>query len=351
MIEMKPLLLLYFILFISFSSEAQVTDESTYFLKKASYFYKYKEYDSACKYFNLSAAANPREEKAYMGIGLCCHRLGKYQEAIQPFRTAIEMNASTIENAYSGIAGAYASLNRYDSAIYFITKFIALKPQNPLAYEIRGDYYASLLKYSEAFHDYKTAIDLGRSDFELFISAGAMCVRLKDFPRAIDYYSKAIKLKPQASEGYLRRSDAYRQADMAKEAYSDIDKAIALDSTNYNCYGVKALLLYDDKKFSDCLFYCNKVLLMDTSKAEIWSKKGACEYLLEPSDPVILKDLNKAISLDDKLVEAYYYRGAYFYRNGEFQKAYTDFSKAVSLDPKNIPAKEWKDKARSKMKG
>jgi len=103
------------------------------------------------------------------------------------------------------------------------------------------------------------------------------------------------------SHHWIKRSLAYYYMNKYKKAISSINKGIGFDKNNANLYYEKAKLIMDIEQ--------------DNTKA--------------------IKLLDKAIMLDDKNGEFYFYRGIYSQLDGKVSKAISNYEYALSLDYKN----------------
>jgi tetratricopeptide (TPR) repeat protein len=55
---------------------------------------------------------------------------------------------------------------------------------------------------------------------------------LKNYQQATQYYTKAISVKPDYTEAYYWRGNAYFNLNRKSEAKRDVDKALSLDPKN-----------------------------------------------------------------------------------------------------------------------
>ena len=79
--------------------------------------------------------------------------LGKFEEAIDAFNKAIELDPNC-DKAYSNRGGAYFYLKYYDKSLKDFNKAIDLNPKNDANYYNRGLLYYVLKKYERAIEDY-----------------------------------------------------------------------------------------------------------------------------------------------------------------------------------------------------
>jgi tetratricopeptide (TPR) repeat protein len=144
-------------------------------------------------------------------------RFGR-QEAIQKFSQAIRLNPR-YEMAYFMRAYAFEQIEQYGQALSDLNKFILLDPQSANAYHLRGR-----LKH----------------------------LRLNDTKGAIADFEKAISINPAYSNGWYSRGFRleYRLHNPFQEAYrmydsvEDCNKAITIDSQDFNAYLDRGILKF-----------------------------------------------------------------------------------------------------------
>lgn len=141
---------------------------------------------------------------------------------------------------------------------------------------------------------------------------------------AIDEHTKAIMGNPKdAVQRYARALDFYLVQDF-DNALTDLDEAIACDSTFFPAYFTRALINYKNIELRK----------QDNSNAyEGVTNKPALPT--KPADYVQIKaDLDKVIALSPDFVYAYYNRGNIAVVMKDYRAAIADYDKAIELDPK-----------------
>ena len=85
--------------------------------------------------------------------------LGKYQQAIDNFNEAIELDPEYAD-VYNNRGVAYAILGDNDQAIADFNKVLEIEPNDTQAYLNRGLTYKTLGQINEAIIDYERALEL-----------------------------------------------------------------------------------------------------------------------------------------------------------------------------------------------
>ena len=138
---------------------------------------------------------------------------------VEYFTKALHLDPNLAE-AYEKRAIHYFFQVKLDKAIQDYTRVVELKPNSPEAYKMRGMAYLKK-GHSEGFRAELERLayhywQLGVSQSDEFLA------------RAIEDFTRAIELNPQAAKPYSYRAKAYRLVGMIDEAIRDATEAIEL---------------------------------------------------------------------------------------------------------------------------
>jgi serine/threonine protein kinase len=148
-----------------------------------------------------------------------------------------------------------------------------------------------------------------------YLNLGNAYKNLKEYEKAIIYYTKAITLNPNYTSAYNNRGIAYKSLKEYEKAIIDYTKAIALDSNYTSAYNNRGLAYDDLKEY----------------------KKAIIDY-------------TKAIEIDSNYANAYNNRGVVYQNLKEYKKAIIDYTKAIKLKPNLQIAINNKNVLEAKMK-
>jgi len=194
------------------------------------------------------------------------------------------------------------------------------------------------------------------------LSAG----RTEAWRNGITLWESALTVYPSSSLLHLYRAMAYYEAFDFKNAFKDLDRAIALDPRAENAYVRRAYLFFErnnlkasladcqkilslDPRFTDALFTIGmisgkqgehlqavgsytKVLNIDPSYTKAYVQR-AVEYMALGDNKKAAEDLVKALELDPSSVKAHYNLGFIFSAGGLWEKAIYEYTRAINSDP------------------
>lgn len=205
--------------------------EQAYYYRGQSY-YHLENFETALADYSQSIELNPDVSISYYWRGQTCYKLTRYEEGLQDFNKSIQLNKND-GYGYLGRANCYYMLAKYNEARIDYTKAIELLPDEATEYKYWRaicNYYVA--NYAEALDDFTAYLSKYPSDSYSLLMSGHCYYVEKDFPVAIQYYSKAIMNKPDYAEAYYWRANAYWLVENKTDARKDIDKAISLDPKN-----------------------------------------------------------------------------------------------------------------------
>ncbi|MCP9259789.1 putative Stress-induced-phosphoprotein 1 [Dirofilaria immitis] len=165
--------------------------------------------------------------------------------------------------------------------------------------------------------------------------------------------AEALKEKELGNEAYKQRN--------FDEAVKHYEKAIELDPTNIVFYNNKAAVLFEQKKYDECIELCKKAVDIGREQradythiakkclSEIGSVEGSTyifdKSLSEHRDPELVKKkkvLEKELAekerlayIDPEIAEKEKIKGNELFKRGKYPEAMKHYNEAVKRDPEN----------------
>jgi tetratricopeptide (TPR) repeat protein len=101
----------------------------------------------------------PNEKSALLTLGNYARQTNDLESAIDYFNRAIEVD-QLYKNAYNDICYTYCELNDISMAIWAVTKYISLAPDEANPHDTQGDVYAYFGEVDRAIESYRQAIKI-----------------------------------------------------------------------------------------------------------------------------------------------------------------------------------------------
>jgi tetratricopeptide (TPR) repeat protein len=333
-----------------------------------------ERFDEALVQYRKALELDPKAWLQRVNLGITLGKKGLLDEAIASSRKAVELcpkGDRGAAKAHSQLGHALCAKNLWDEAIASCRKAIALDPnfitaRIGLSNALRGK---GLMK--EALANVEEALKLHPKNAELHSSRGAYLAEKGQLDDAAAALRETIKLDPKFAPAYANMSKIHLVRNQLDEGIASVRKAIELDPKNIVAYSNLAILLRRKGKVDDALAAGLKAVELDPKSAaahnnlcRTYLDKGQIDQALasvrkaielEPKNAEFVLNLARALvnyqKWDEMIVncnrhlelnpntkeaDAYSFRGMAFENLGKFDKARSDYQKAIELDPKDF---------------
>jgi len=186
-----------------------------------------------------------------------------------------------------------------------------------------------------ALTEYTVSINQNSEFIEALISRGNAWLKKKEYSRAIDDYSRAIRLNNNRAELYNYRG--FARAELASGnrltdesrmreynlAIEDFTRAIALNRNYADALINRSHVFYQTENYDRVIQDCDSIIRLEPQNAYIWNRRGSAWYHKKEDDRAI-RDFTEAIKIRNNYAVAYYNRANAWYNKGELDKALED---------------------------
>ena len=194
----------------------------------------------------------------------------------------------------------------YDEALRIIDEVMAVDPNNPFAYNTRGNTYTALNRYNEAMTD----------------------------------YSRAIALDPELSFLYYNRGRLHNLLENYDDAISDLQKSVELSPVEfgYRAYGAIGLIYHNLSQYDKALeAFETSISYNRDERADIYYYRGETHTALNDYDAAI-DDYQAALSRFSRYDEAYQGLGYAYYKTAQYDQALEALNEALEISPNSAIA-------------
>lgn len=173
--------------------------------------------------------ADPKNKKAWIGLGESQRALGLIDKSLRSFLTAAVLDPTDGEALFQA-GKVYLESNRFDQAIQQFRRVQNINPNFP-----RTNYYIG--KAAFASGDFGVALDASKAEKKMnpnladsYLLAAETYSARKQFSECAAEYSQAMKLRSQGAEIYVRAAQCYRQSGSVDIAEDMLTLALARES-------------------------------------------------------------------------------------------------------------------------
>jgi tetratricopeptide (TPR) repeat protein len=199
-------------------------------------------------------------------------KLGKYDQAIECFDKAININANDAK-IWRGKGSVLARLGKYELAIGCYAKGLEIDPSDAGLLKSEGTCFYYMEKYQQALDCFEKALEIGQDENTL-IGKARILRKLGLYCQAIEAYDMAIKLNPNNVETYLGKGEALRELENYEESINCYDKSIQIDPDNPIVWFGKGEALRKIGMDEEALMCYDKTIEIDPENSAAWHGKG-----------------------------------------------------------------------------
>lgn len=275
-----------------------------------------------------------KEEASWNNDGVKLSKLGKFEEAIECYDKALEINPNFFL-AWGNKGLALFNLKRYEETIECFDKIIDIEPRDFQGYENKGRALLNLKKNEEAIRCFDKAIELKPTSWVLWDNKGRALFNLQKFEDAIECFNKALEDNPRNVETWNIKGMALDNLDKYKEAVNSFDRAVEINPDLEEVWANKGITLSKLNKLEDAIECWDRVLEINPKNEIACIVKGEMLSHLERYDEAI-ECCEKALEIDPNFDGTWYYKACFESKIGNADDAITSLKKAIEINDECI---------------
>ena len=175
--------------------------------------------------------------------------------------------------------------------------------------------------------------------YRVLIASGEAALASGETIAAIENFSGAIAVRPDAMLARLRRGETYRRRGDLDVAARDFRAASLLDPTATRPLEALGDVLYDQERFRRSAETYEARLTLDDRSAPVRYKLALARYRDGTVDAA-LDEARRAVALDDQLADAHYLIALCLRDKGLPEDAVAALTRAIDRAPGMLPARE-----------
>jgi len=315
------------------------------------YAHQQQDSEQAINYDSQAIVALPNNTSAFFNRGkLRASGRRDYLGAIEDFSVVIE-RANSGDRRYDDVyealvmrARTYRRLDQYDLAKADLDQAFILTPTNRLA--VREGF--SLASNTKSYEQLRGAVDAALvvepDDPWLWLQSSRVHSSVDDDEAALADVEKAIALGANNAITWYQRGRLRRDAGDFLGALSDLDKALALLPTFNPAEDAKDKLLREVSRTfqydpGEIINFANTALEQNPGDVTLLDFRGAAYGSKSLNDlPAALRDINRAIQLQDLPHRSLLIRSSVYARFGQMDAAFADLNRVINDSRLNSPA-------------
>lgn len=246
------------------------------------------------------------------------------------------------------LGSACYHLGQYERALAHYNKAVELAPEDPNVLINRGVVNQALGRHQPALQDLESALKLGENAWA-YLYRGMLWERIGEDRRALEDYSRAIRLDSSLAVGYYRRGLLHARSREYDKALQDQNRVVELDGNHAGAHTARGVARAALGDYKGALSDLDRGCALAPSRYEGFYHRGCARHELEMHGEA-LADFARVIELAPGFAPVFMARGDTYLALGENWQAITSYGQAIELQPKNALAHHARGLARAAMK-
>jgi tetratricopeptide (TPR) repeat protein len=181
-----------------------------------------ERYAQAQEYYEQVTEADPKNKKAFIGLGECYKAVGLIDRSLKAFLSAAVLDPSDGEALFQ-VGKLYMESNRFDEAVQQFKRVQSINSQFPRVYYYIGKSSVLAGNFNLALEAVKKEKQMNPNLADSYMLAGEIYGAKKQYAECAAEYSQAMKLRAQGADAYVKAAQCYRQSgaiDIAQDLLS-----------------------------------------------------------------------------------------------------------------------------------
>jgi tetratricopeptide (TPR) repeat protein len=277
---------------------------------------------------------NPDSPSIHMDLAVLFEKSGNASEAIDHAQEAARLDPKNpdphwlLANIYYPREGASPGNDGTMKAIQELEKLRELSPEDERTYAALGEVYFKVNQPDKAIQAYEKYQTLAEDTDKGYLEIAKYYANAGNLDKAVEYCSKGLAAQPQSAESLWFIIQLYTKQNKDKEAIPIYKKLLEVTGNNPQIKRQLAVSLIEAGQSKDAVEILNELLKTNPKDKKIQILLGRAQIELRQIQEAIglLQSVAQQDPKSQDGLEARFYLGTAYERNGEFGEAATIFS-------------------------
>jgi len=307
------------------------------YFKAGNVFVKNMKYEEAVNQFTSAIQLQPSESKYYYARGRANEVLEKYGDAKADYEKTIVFSPRDV-NAMIGIGKVCNKMGQFGEALVYLNRASGLEKRNAQIYPEKVITLIGLERFDQALRVSDTAIIIKETPMNYYYR-GIIYTKLNNDLYARREFEKAISKDKKLVEPRLALADHLLLHDDNEGALNQINEVLKNDDRNTDAYLLRSRVFKKNFDYPGAINDLSKNILIDPDNPDFYLDRGKCyQEFNQPTNAI--NDFTKYISLNDKNPDAFFARAKSYEDIFDFPKAMDDYKRITVLSEFNQEARK-----------
>ncbi|MCX5847101.1 MAG: tetratricopeptide repeat protein [Deltaproteobacteria bacterium] len=303
--------------------------KSEIYILRGIYYLKRDSYQNALKDFEKVAVLDPKDWRGSIRSILNeCKKNDKSNQRV--LKDIFYEDCHDIPNKFQILQKKYPQFQKRFAQVDKVMVVPVISKEKE--WFVIGKAFFESENYERAIDAFSKAIKIAPTYIDAYLERGTAFRELKKYREAIKDYDRVIALDPKMVKAYSKRGDAYRELKNYQKAIKDFDAAIALSPFDTELYNGRGYIYVELGNYQQSITDYSSAIELGNKSKYVYLQRGSSYHKLGKNIQAI-EDFNKAIEIDSKYYLAYAFRGRTYREMRSYQQAIKDFDKAIELNP------------------
>jgi len=281
---------------------------------------KLAEAERTCR---LLTNRTPNAGEAWLLLGNLCRDLGKNQEAVSAYRSAL-LHSTRDEEVLNSLGVALATLGSLDEAVRCFEDAIEVEPRSPQAHHNLGVAVAQRGKHRNAEKHFQVAVELKADYAEGLLNLAVTLSATGKSDQAIIAFKRAVKVRPAFPDALNGLGLALINSKRPADAIIPLQQAVRLRPDFNGAWNNLGLAFFDEGNYEDAEAAFQSALSLNPRSTEAHSNLGNLfKELKRLTEAIAHYDV--AVNLDAQCVSARWNRSLALLQSGDFEKGWPEY--------------------------
>ncbi len=282
------------------------------FYKEGVKLFETNQYNEAIDQFNQAIQLDASYVDAYVWRAKSYEKTDNLELCAKDYEKAVELDPKVVNYIFEAGKANY-KIKNYDKALKYLTEAVVLDNKHFQAFQFKSFAHIKLKEYKDAIATIDNALSI-KETYVGHYARGVANDSLKNYPQAINDYDRAIGLKPNFEKAFYTLTKAYIKNNELDKALQNATRSVQKFPESAEAYNTRSLVYYNLGELPNAINDLTKL-----------------ETLVDDPKPVLFK------------------RGLYYYDYKQYQNAKSDFSQLIALLNDNYDAIYWRGRANEAM--
>jgi tetratricopeptide (TPR) repeat protein len=310
-----------------------------YFLGRARY--NQRQFDEAASSFAKCLKLDPKNVKASDYLGLTYEALGKTEDAMKAYQSAIAAANGADSKPSFNLGTMLVENNRTSEALPYLVQAARIAPEDAGAHRQLGKAYLELNRLPEARAELEKAVELALQNApgHFLLAQAYRKSRMENKAQAETERYAALTGAHSAPETPLAEARALVETGKLREAERAMGRYLEVHGNSADAHFLLGYILFKEQDPKASLAeYTEGAKYRTPSAADLEAVAG--DYVLLKDYPDADKWFTKAVEWNPENALGWYYLGRTKYNENRFDEAIAAFEHCLKLEPRNVKAED-----------